>query len=235
MFFEVRNLHVHYDKIEAVKGISLDSPEGLITAILGANGAGKSTTLKTISALKHPTSGEIWFQGQRIDDKSPRHIVKLGISHVPEGKKLFGQMTVRENLLTGAHIRKDKKGIKRDLERVHESFPILKKRQSQAAGSLSGGEQQMLAIGRALMSKPKLLLMDEPTLGLAPIMVQEIARIIADINQEGISIILVEQNARLALSLAHKGYVLETGRVVLQGDSQELASSEYVKKAYLGG
>jgi len=235
MFFEVRNLHVHYDKIEALKGISLDSLEGLITAILGANGAGKSTTLKTISGLKRPTSGEIWFQGQRIDDKSPRHIVKLGISHVPEGKRLFGQMTVLENLLTGAYTRKDKKGVKRDLERVYESFPILKKRQSQVAGSLSGGEQQMLAIGRALMCKPKLLLMDEPTLGLAPIMVQEIAKIIADINQEGVSIILVEQNARLALSLAHKGYVLETGSIVLQGNSQELAHSEYVKKAYLGG
>lgn len=235
MFFEVRNLHVHYDKIEALKGISLDSLEGLITAILGANGAGKSTTLKTISGLKRPTSGEIWFQGQRIDDKSPRHIVKLGISHVPEGKRLFGQMTVLENLLTGAYTRKDKKGVKRDLERVYESFPILKKRQSQVAGSLSGGEQQMLAIGRALMCKPKLLLMDEPTLGLAPIMVQEITKIIADINQEGVSIILVEQNARLALSLAHKGYVLETGSIVLQGNSQELAHSEYVKKAYLGG
>ena len=235
MFFEVRNLHVHYDKIEALKGISLDSLEGLITAILGANGAGKSTALKTISGLKRPTSGEIWFQGQRIDDKSPRHIVRLGISHVPEGKRLFGQMTVLENLLTGAYTRKDKKGVKRDLERVYESFPILKERQSQAAGSLSGGEQQMLAIGRALMCKPKLLLMDEPTLGLAPIMVQEIAKIIADINQEGVSIILVEQNARLALSLAHKGYVLETGSIVLQGDSQELACSGYVKRAYLGG
>ena len=235
MFFEVRNLHVHYDKVEALKGISLESSEGLVIAVMGANGAGKTTTLKTISGLKRPTSGEIWFQDQRVDDKSPRQIVRLGISHVPEGKRLFLQMTILENLLMGAYSRNDKREVNRDLDRIYEHFPILKERQSQVAGSLSGGEQQMLAIGRALMARPRLLLMDEPTIGLSPIMVHEIAKIIRDINQEGVSIILVEQNTRLALGLTQRGYVLETGSIVLQGDSQELAHSEYVKKAYLGG
>lgn len=235
MFFEVRDLHVHYDKVEAVRGVSLESFEGLIIAIMGANGAGKTTTLKTVSGLKRPTSGEIWFRDKRIDDKSPQQIVRLGISHVPEGKRLFLQMTIRENLLMGAYLRNDKRQVNKDLDHVYEHFPALRERQSQLAGSLSGGEQQMLATGRALMAKPKLLLMDEPTLGLAPIMVQEIAKIIRDINQEGVSIVLVEQNARLALGLAHKGYVLETGNIVLEGDSHELANSEYIKKAYLGG
>ena len=235
MFLEVRDLSVHYNKVEAIKGVSLELSQGQIVAILGANGAGKSTILRAISGVKIPTSGEIWFQGQRIDGKAPREIVKLGISHVPEGKRLFLEMSVEENLLMGAYLRRDRKEVNRSLGRVFEYFPILKERQSQTAGCLSGGEQQMLATARALMSNPQLLLMDEPSLGLSPIMVQEIAKITSAINQGGVSIVLVEQNARLALRLAHKGYVLETGNIVLQGDSGELQGSEYVKKSYLGG
>jgi len=235
MFFEVRNLSVHYDKIEALKGVSLDSEEGLVVAIMGANGAGKSTILKTIFGLKRPSSGEVWFKDGRIDGKSPRQVARLAIGYVPEGKRLFLQMSVLENLLMGAYMRNDRREIEADLEHIYGRFPILKERRSQIAGSLSGGEQQMLAMGRALMARPRLLLMDEPTLGLAPIMVEGIARVIRDINQAGVTIILVEQNARLALSVAHKGYVLERGSVVLQGTSEELIHSEHIKKAYLGG
>jgi branched-chain amino acid transport system ATP-binding protein len=235
MFFELKSLFVHYEKIEALKGVSLVSEEGLVIAIMGANGAGKSTILKAIFGLKRPSGGEVWFRNQRIDGKSPRQIARLGIGYVPEGKRLFLQMTVLENLLMGAYLRKDKREVNEDIDHVYERFPILKQRRYQLSRNLSGGEQQMLATGRALMARPRLLLMDEPTLGLSPIMVQEIARIIRDINKEGVSIILVEQNARLALSVAHKGYVLETGSIVLQGSSQELAHSEHIKRAYLGG
>jgi len=234
MFFAIHNLIAHYQKAEVLKGISLELVEGQVIAILGANGAGKTTTLKVISGLKRPTAGEVWFCGQRIEGKSPGGIVKLGISQVPEGRKIFPQMSVMENLLMGAYLRRGEE-VNRDVEHIYEYFPILKQRQGQLGGSLSGGEQQMLAIGRALMSKPKLLLMDEPTLGLSPIIVQQIAQIIRDINQEGVSIILVEQNAHLALRLAHWGYVLELGSIVVQGSSQELGESEYVKRAYLGG
>ncbi len=235
MLLEIKNIVVHYGRLEALKDISLEVEKGNIVTIIGSNGAGKSTTLRTISGLNHPTSGEIWFQGQRIDRLSPPKIVKEGIAQIPEGRRLFPQMTVIENLYMGAFLRKDKGEIKRGLEGVFTYFPILKERQKQYAGTLSGGEQQMLAMGRALMSHPSLLLLDEPSLGLAPFMVMEIAKIIGDIHKEGVTIILVEQNARLALRLADKGYVLETGRIALEGTGDELLNNDAVKKAYLGG
>lgn len=235
MLLEVRNLTVHYDKVEALKSISLTAEEGIIVTLLGANGAGKTTTLRTISGLKSPTSGEIWFAGRRIDKRPPDHMVKLGIAQVPEGRRIFPKMTVRENLLMGAYLGGDKKEIRQDLEEMYTHFPVLKERLKQRGGSLSGGEQQMLATARALMSKPKLLLLDEPTLGLSPLMVQEVARIVQNVCQRGLSAILVEQNARVALQLAHKGYVLETGRIVMGGSSAELITkSDFVKRAYLG-
>ncbi|MFC1956664.1 ABC transporter ATP-binding protein, partial [Chloroflexota bacterium] len=218
-----------------IKGISIEVEEGGIVTLIGSNGAGKSTTLRTISGLKHLTTGEIWFEDQRIDKLAPEKIIKLGIAQVPEGRRVFPQMTVMENLQMGAFLRGDKDGINRDLEMVFEHFPVLKERQKQYAGTLSGGEQQMLAMGRALMSNPKLLLLDEPSLGLSPILVQEIAKIIRNISQAGKTIVLVEQNADLALSLAQKGYVLETGNVVLAGDAKDLRENDGVKKAYLGG
>jgi branched-chain amino acid transport system ATP-binding protein len=202
---------------------------------IGANGAGKSTTLRAISGLNHPTTGEIWFQDKRIDKLPPEKINKAGIAQVPEGRRVFPQMTVKENLMMGAFLRNDTAGIERDLKMVFHHFPVLKDRQKQAGGTLSGGEQQMLAMGRALMSNPKLILMDEPSLGLSPIMCQEIAKIIKDIHAEGRTIVLVEQNARLALALAEKGYVLETGNIVLEGPAKDLRENAEVKKAYLGG
>jgi len=213
----------------------MEVEEGGIVTLIGSNGAGKTTTLRAISGLKHPASGEIWFEDQRIDRLAPEKINKLGIAQVPEGRRVFPQMTVVENLLMGAFLREDKDGINRDLEEVFKHFPVLKERQKQYAGTLSGGEQQMLAMGRGLMSNPRLLLLDEPSLGLSPILVMEIAKIIRDIHQAGKTIILVEQNARLALSLAQKGYVLETGNIVLQGNAKDLRENEDVKKAYLGG
>jgi branched-chain amino acid transport system ATP-binding protein len=235
MLLEVRNLRVHYGKAEALKGISLGVEEGTIITLIGANGAGKTTTLRTISGLKAPTSGEIWFQGKRIDGMPPNVIVTLGIAHVPEGRRIFAPMTVLENLEMGAYVRKDRHEVARNLERIFEHFPVLKQRRGQQAGSLSGGEQQMLAVARALMASPKLLLMDEPSLGLSPVLVEEVGNIITDINRGGVSIILVEQNARMALMLAHRGYVLEVGSIALEGDAKELANDEHVKKAYLGG
>lgn len=235
MLLDVKDITVHYHKVAAVRDICMEVEEGGIVTLIGANGAGKSTTLRAISGLKHPTTGEIWFEGQRIDRLPPEKINKMGIAQVPEGRRIFPQMTVLENLLMGAFLRKDVDGINRDLEGVFEHFPILKERQKQAGGTLSGGEQQMLAMGRALMSNPKLLLMDEPSLGLSPLMCVEIAKIIKDIRAEGRTIVLVEQNARLALALAQKGYVLETGNIVLHGDTKELRENEQVKKAYLGG
>lgn len=235
MLLEVKNIRVLYEKVEAVRGISLGAEEGTVISLIGANGAGKTTTLKAISGLKRLTSGEIWFQGRRIDGMSPHAIVKLGIAHVPEGRRLFGLMTVKDNLAMGAFLQKDKGEIARNLEVVFQHFPILKTRQKQLARSLSGGEQQMLAIGRALMAKPTVLLLDEPSIGLAPLVIAEIARIIEDIKSAGLTIVLVEQNAHMALRLAEKGYVLETGKIVLEGDSKDLIHSEYVKKAYLGG
>lgn len=232
---DVKNVRVHYEKVEAVKGISLGIEEGTVISLIGANGAGKTTILRAISGLKRLTSGEIWFRGKRIDGMPPHAIVKLGIAHVPEGRKVFGLMTVRDNLAVGGFLQKDKGEIKRDFEVIFQHFPILKAREKQLARSLSGGEQQMLAIGRALMVKPKVLLLDEPSLGLSPIMVSEIAKIIERIKGMGMAIILVEQNAHMALRIAERGYVLETGKIVLEGDSKDLLHSEYVKKAYLGG
>ena len=235
MLLDVKDITIHYHKVAAVRNVSIEVEEGGVVTLIGANGAGKTTTLRAISGLKHPTTGEIWFEGQRIDRLVPEKINRLGIAQVPEGRRLFPQMTVLENLLMGAFLRGDVDEINRDLEGVLGHFPILKERQKQAAGTLSGGEQQMLAMGRALMSNPKLLLLDEPSLGLSPLMCAEIARIIKDIHDEGRTIVLVEQNARLALALAQKGYVLETGNIVLKGDAKDLRENEQVKKAYLGG
>ncbi|MBI5967256.1 MAG: ABC transporter ATP-binding protein [Deltaproteobacteria bacterium] len=234
-WFRAQSLRVFYERVEALKGISIEVESGAIVALIGANGAGKSTTLRAISGLIGVASGEIFFEGRRIDGLSPQEIVRTGIAHVPEGRRVFPYMTVKENLMMGAFRRKDREGIQGDLEGVFEHFPVLKERRSQSAGSLSGGEQQMLAIGRALMSKPRLLLLDEPSLGLAPLMVREVGRVISDINQRKVGIILVEQNAQMALRLAHKGYVLETGSIALQGKASELIDNEHVRKAYLGG
>jgi len=236
MILELKNLVVHYEKVRALKGISLAMTEKSIVTLIGANGAGKSTTLKTISGLKQCTSGEVWFLGQQIHSLSPHGIVGIGIAQVPEGRRVFPYMSVYENLLMGAYLRKDREGIQKDFEVVYQHFPILKDRKNQASGSLSGGEQQMLAMGRALMAAPKLLLLDEPSLGLSPVMVKEIGRIILNINrQEGVSIILVEQNARMALKLSSQGYVLETGKIVLSGPSGDLLNNDHVRRAYLGG
>ncbi|MGZ3525557.1 MAG: ABC transporter ATP-binding protein [Thermodesulfobacteriota bacterium] len=230
-----KGITIHYGKVVAVKDASFGVEKGKIVTLIGANGAGKSTILKTISGLKHPTSGEIMFEEMRIDHLFPHDIVKLGISHVPEGRRLFPGMSVIENLVMGAYLRKAKKEIASELEKVFNYFSILDQRRKQRAGSLSGGEQQMLAIGRALMSNPKLLLLDEPSIGLSPLVSRTIIKIIGTINQEGVSILLVEQNAKLALGLAYRGYVLETGVVVLEGDTRELLQNEAVKAAYLGG
>lgn len=235
MLLDVKNIRLHYGMAEALKGVSLDVDEGMIVALIGANGAGKTSTLTATSGLKALTSGEIWFQDKRIDELPPHQIVGLGIAHIPEGRRVFTEMTVLENIAMGSYLRKDRHEIAKDMNRIYEHFPILEERRKQRAGSLSGGEQQMLAIARALMASPNLLLMDEPSLGLSPILVGKVSNIIRDINQGGISIILVEQNARLALSLANKAYVLELGSITLQGDAKELANDERVKAAYLGG
>lgn len=235
MLLNVKDVSVYYHKVAAVKDISMGVEEGGIITLIGANGAGKTTTLRAICGLKHPTAGEIWFEGRRIDKLPPEKINEAGVAMVPEGRRVFPQMTVMENLSMGAFLRKDKAGIDKDMEGVFGHFPVLKERQKQMAGTLSGGEQQMLAMARALMSHPKLLLLDEPSLGLSPILVMEIAKIIKDIHEEGRTILLVEQNARLALSLADRGYVLETGKIVIQDEAKELLKNEQVKKAYLGG
>ena len=234
MLFEIKELQVHYGGAKIVKAISLYAEEGEIVALIGSNGAGKTTTLRTISGLKGADGGEIWFEGKRIDGMSPQDIVKLGIIHIPQDRNLFPYMSVSENLKLGAFLRKDGDKINKDLANILNHFPRLGERSRQQAGTLSGGEQQMLAIACALMGNPKLLLLDEPSSGLSPILVQEIGKVIADINQGGTTVLLVEQNARLALRLAHRGYVLETGNIVLQGDAKELLGSEHVKRAYLG-
>ena len=235
MLLETRNLRVFYGRAEAIKGVSIGVAEGSVVSIVGANGAGKTTILRTLSGLKKPTSGEIWFEGKRIDGQPAYAIVKLGIAHIPEGRIVFAPMTVLDNLRMGAYLRENRDEILSDLEAMYRHFPVLKKRNRQSAGSLSGGEQQMLAIARALMARPKLLLMDEPSMGLSPKLVAEVGNIIRDIHQRGVSIILVEQNARLALRLSDKAYVLEIGRITLEGDAKELAKDERVRKAYLGG
>jgi branched-chain amino acid transport system ATP-binding protein len=230
---EVQDINVYYGAIHALKGVSLQVKEGEIVSLIGANGAGKSTILKTLSGLLKPRSGAIQFMGRAITGLPAQEIVKTGISHCPEGRRVFANMTVEENLELGAYLRKDKE-IKSDLEKVYHRFPRLLERRKQLAGTLSGGEQQMLAIGRALMSRPKLLLLDEPSMGLAPLLVQEIFRIIQEINIGGTTVLLVEQNANQALKIAHRAYVLETGKIVLSGSAQELAESDDIKKAYLG-
>ena len=232
---KIDNIDVYYGAIHALKGISLEVNEGEIVTLIGANGAGKSTTLRTISGLLKPKAGSITFLGQNIAGVRAHEIVKKGISQVPEGRRVFAEMTVMENLDLGAFVRKDKAGIQQDLKRVFELFPRLEERKNQSAGTLSGGEQQMLAMGRALMSRPKLLLLDEPSMGLAPLLIKEIFNIIVDINKSGTTVLLVEQNANMALSIANRAYVLETGRITLSGKAQDLAASEDVRKAYLGG
>jgi len=236
LLLEIKDITVHYYKVAAIRNISIDVADGEIVTLIGSNGAGKTTTLRTISGLKRPTSGEIYFDGKRIDKLPPDRINALGIAMVPEGRRVFPQMTVMENLLMGAFLRTDKNGIQKDLEQVvFKHFPRLKERKNQAAGTLSGGEQQMLAMGRALMSAPKLILMDEPSLGLSPILCMEIGKIIRDIHDEGKTVMLVEQNARLALTLARHAYVLDTGSIALSGKSEELRENDDIRKAYLGG
>ncbi|ODN31429.1 ABC transporter ATP-binding protein [Fervidobacterium thailandense] len=232
---EIQNLNVHYGGIHAIKGISLKVEEGKIVSLIGANGAGKSTTLRTICGLKEATNGSIKYKGIELTKLDTSEIVKLGVTMVPEGRRVFSNLTVYENLLAGAYLRKDKENIKKDIEYVFDLFPRLRERINQRAGTLSGGEQQMLAIGRALMSRPKLLLLDEPSLGLAPVIVKEVFRLIRRIHEEGVTILLVEQNAFEALKLCDYAYVLETGRIVLEGTGKQLLEDERVKKAYLGG
>jgi branched-chain amino acid transport system ATP-binding protein len=235
MLLSVKNITVHYGKSMAIKDVSLEVAEGSVVSIIGANGAGKSTILRALSGLMPLTAGKIWFLGKRIDGLATPETVKLGIAHIPEGRRLFPYLTVLNNLKLGASLRKDKAGINQDMDEVFERFPILRERRNQQAGILSGGEQQMLAIARGLMAKPKLLLMDEPSLGLSPLMVDRLGQVIKDINQSGVSVLLVEQNVPLALRVATRGYALQTGRVVLEGDINEFKSTETVKRAYLGG
>lgn len=230
----LKDVVIDYGGVAAIKKVSLRVKAASIVALIGANGAGKSTILRAISGMKHPTSGEIWFQGERIDTLPPQDVVKRGIAHAPEGKRLFPQMTVLDNLYMGAFLRKDKEGIKRDLEQIWYYFPILKERQKQAAGSLSGGEQQMLAIARSLMSNPTMLLLDEPSLGLSPLYMIMVAQIIKNINEARVTVFLIEQNANLALRLAHRAYVMETGRITLEGTGEELIGNKHVREAYLG-
>lgn len=234
MLLQVKDVHVHYGQVAALKGVSLEVGENDFVTLIGSNGAGKSTTLRAISGLDHPSAGEIVFDGERIEGLSADVILKMGIAHVPEGRRVFKDLTVTENLLLGAFTRDDQEGIKRDLESTFDRFPRLRERQNQSARTMSGGEQQMLSIGRALMSKPRVLLLDEPSLGLAPNIVKDIARILVEINAQGVSIILVEQNAELALELARHGYVLETGSIALEGEASGLMDNDHVRKAYLG-
>lgn len=232
---EVKNLSVHYGMIQAVRNVNFKVNEGEIVSLIGANGAGKSTILKTLSGLIHPSEGEILYLGENIASTSAKKIVEKGLVQVPEGRHVFPGLTVKENLELGAFLRKDKEEIQNDMEAVFERFPILKERKDQDAQTLSGGEQQMLAMGRALMSRPKLLLLDEPSMGLAPIFIREIFKIIQEIQKTGTTVLLIEQNAKMALSISNRAYVLETGSVVLSGTGQELLESDEIQKAYLGG
>lgn len=235
MLFVMNKAHVHYKKVAALKGLSMNVAEGMVVTIIGSNGAGKTTTLRAISGLVQLSDGEIWFNNERIDGMAPEKIVGLGVAQVPEGRRLFPDLSVEENLRIGAFLRRNRKKIDADLEGVYDHFPLLQERRNQRARFLSGGEQQMVAIGRALMSDPKLLLLDEPSMGLAPVMVEEIVRIIEGISQRGVTIILVEQNAGLALELAHYAYVLETGGLAIEGLTNELRQNAAVRQAYLGG
>jgi branched-chain amino acid transport system ATP-binding protein len=231
---EVEDVHTYYGSIQALKGISLDVREGEVVTLIGANGAGKSTTLRSINGLNHPRSGTIHFQGKDITDEAPHNVVKLGISQSPEGRRLFSRMSVLENLQMGAFQRGDRAGQREDMDRVFSLFPRLAERKNQKAGTLSGGEQQMCAIGRALMARPKLLMLDEPSMGLAPIFVEKIFEIVREINEQGTPILLVEQNALMALDTADRGYVMETGTIVLADDAKALRQNEQVQKSYLG-
>jgi len=231
---ELRDVHSYYGHIHALKGISLSVEKGEIVTLIGANGAGKTTTLRTISGLLHPRHGSIWLDGERLDGLPPDIIVRKGVGQSPEGRQIFPRLTVMENLEMGAYTRNDKEGIRRDLEHVFGLFPRLAERRNQPGGTLSGGEQQMLAIGRALMSRPRVLLLDEPSMGLAPLLVETIFNIIRELNREGTTILLVEQNAAKALAVAHRGYVIETGHIVLSDNAANLRQNDLVRKAYLG-
>ena len=230
----VNNLQVHYGMIQAIKDVSFEVNEGEVIALIGANGAGKTTILHTVSGLLQPTKGSVIFEGQDITKVPAHKIVSLGMAHVPEGRRVFAQLTVLENLKIGAYTRKDKNEMEETLKMIYKRFPRLEERKNQIAGTLSGGEQQMLAMGRALMSHPKIILMDEPSMGLSPIFVEEVFKIIRDISAEGVTVLLVEQNAKKALNIADRAYVLETGNIILQGDAKKLMNDESVKKAYLG-
>jgi len=231
---ELKDIRVRYGGIEAVKGVSMHVNEGEIVTLIGGNGAGKSTTLKAISGVKRPSTGEILFRGERIDTMGAHEIVQMGISQSPEGRKIFAGMTVRENLEMGAYGRRDAKGIREDFERVYTLFPLLKEREKQAGGTLSGGQQQMLAIGRALMARPTLLTLDEPSMGLAPLLVERIFELLQEIHDQGTTVLLVEQNAHMALGVADRGYVIESGNIVLEDDADRLLGNDDVRKAYLG-
>jgi len=232
---ELRDIHVNYGKIQDVRGVSFELDDGSIVALMGSNGAGKSTILKAIIGLKELSKGEILFAGNKVSGKSTPEMVRMGVALCPEGRRIFPEMTVMKNLIVGAYLRKDEAEIKRQLEEIYEHFPILGERRYQRGGSLSGGEQQMLAIGRALMAGPKLLLLDEPSLGLAPLMVQEVGTIIKNILERGMSIILAEQNALWSLELSQYGFIMETGKIVMQGSYEELVKNNYIMEAYLGG
>lgn len=232
---KVENLVVKYGMIEAIKGISFEVNDGEIVTLIGSNGAGKTTTMQTISGLLKPSQGTVILDGVDLTKTAPHKIVPMGLAQVPEGRRVFAQQTVEENLELGAYCRKDREGVKADMQKVYDLFPRLLERKNQLAGTLSGGEQQMLAMARALMAKPKIMLMDEPSMGLSPLLVKEIFRIIQDINRRGTTVLLVEQNARMALAIADRAYVLETGKIILEGTGAELAASEQVRKAYLGG
>jgi branched-chain amino acid transport system ATP-binding protein len=234
LILELKDVHTYYGSIEALKGISIDVREGEVVTLIGSNGAGKSTTLRSINGLNHPREGSIHFQGKEITDKAPHNVVKMGISQSPEGRRLFPRMSVIENLQMGAFQRSDRAGQREDMDRVFALFPRLAERKNQRAGTLSGGEQQMCAIGRALMARPKLLLLDEPSMGLAPIFVEKIFEIVREINDQGTPILLVEQNALAALDTADRGYVMETGTIVLADDAKALRQNEQVQKTYLG-
>lgn len=235
MLLSIKDLYVNYGDLEVLKGVSLDIPEGEISLLLGANGSGKSTLLKAISGLNHPVSGSIWFEDKRIDRMAPHNIVKLGIAQMYEGRAVFAPMSVYDNLMIGAYARKDKRQAAKDMEAIFESFPVLKKKLKEKSGNLSGGEQQILCTARALMTKPKLLLMDEPSQGLSPSVVSEVADVVTGINKNGITIIIVEHNLRLGLSIAHNVFVLENGKIAFQTQGTDLEQVDYAKKIYLGG
>ena len=236
MYFEARNISVRYDKVMALRDVSIQLEQGRVVSLIGANGAGKTTTLRAITGLKKPSQGEVWFEGERIDQLPAAKIVARGIAMVPEGRHVYPFMSVKDNLLMGAYLRSDQAGIRADLDKIFTRFPRVKERMNQQAGTLSGGEQEMVVVGRALMARPRLLLLDEPSLGLAPMIVREIARLVTQVNQEeNVSVILVEQNSRMALKVSQYGYVLETGKVGLEGPSADLLHNDHIKKLYLGG